>query len=312
MSKPRRFRFGVQEHRASNAKAWREKARLVEGLGYSTVYLPDHFGDQLGPLAALMSAADATTTLRVGSLVFDNDYRHPIVLAKEAATLDLLSEGRLDFGLGAGWLTSDYEQTGIPLDPPGIRIERMDEALQIIKSFFAGGSVSFTGKHYKLDAVEAAPVPVQKPHPPILLGGGGKRMLHLAGREADIVNINFNLSEGRINRKLVSTGMAGATDEKVAWIKEAAGERFSDIELSVTVFVANLTDDRVSVAEAMAAGLQSEPGEVLQTPHFLIGTVEQIVEDLQARRERFGISYVVVPDEAAQSLAPVVERLTGT
>jgi probable F420-dependent oxidoreductase len=312
VSKPRRFRFGVQEHRASNAKAWREKARLVEGLGYSTVYLPDHFGDQLGPLAALMSAADATTTLRVGSLVFDNDYRHPIVLAKEAATLDLLSEGRLDFGLGAGWLTSDYEQTGIPLDPPGIRIERMDEALQIIKSFFAGGSVSFTGKHYKLDAVEAAPVPVQKPHPPILLGGGGKRMLHLAGREADIVNINFNLSEGRINRKLVSTGMAGATDEKVAWIKEAAGERFSEIELSVTVFVANLTDDRVSVAEAMAAGLQSEPGEVLQTPHFLIGTVEQIVEDLQARRERFGISYVVVPDEAAQSLAPVVERLTGT
>ncbi len=312
MSKPRRFRFGVQEHRASNAKAWREKARLVEGLGYSTVYLPDHFGDQLGPLAALMSAADATTTLRVGSLVFDNDYRHPIVLAKEAATLDLLSEGRLDFGLGAGWLTSDYEQTGIPLDPPGIRIERMDEAMQIIKSFFAGGSVSFTGKHYKLDAVEAAPVPVQRPHPPIVLGGGGKRMLHLAGREADIVNVNFNLSEGRINRKLVSTGMAGATDEKVAWIKEAAGERFSEIELSVTVFVANLTDDRVSVAEAMAAGLQSEPGEVLQTPHFLIGTVEQIVEDLQARRERFGNSYVDVPDEAAQSLAPVVERLTGT
>ena len=312
MSKPRSFRFGVQEHRASNAKAWREKARLVEGLGYSTVYLPDHFGDQLGPIAALMSAADATTTLRVGSLVFDNDYRHPIVLAKEAATLDLLSEGRLDFGLGAGWLTTDYEQTGIPLDPPGIRIERMDEALQIIKSFFAGGSVSFTGKHYKLDAVEAAPVPVQRPHPPIVLGGGGKRMLHLAGREADIVNVNFNLSEGRINRKLVSTGMAGATDEKVAWIKEAAGERFSEIEMSVTVFVANLTDDRVSVAEAMAAGLQSEPGEVLQTPHFLIGTVEQIVEDLQARRERFGISYVVVPDEAAQSLAPVVERLTGT
>ncbi len=302
----------MQEHRAPNAKAWREKARLVEGLGYSTVYLPDHFGDQLGPVAALMSAADATTTLRVGSLVFDNDYRHPIVLAKEAATLDLLSEGRLDFGLGAGWLTSDYEQTGIPLDPPGIRIERMAEALQIIKSFFAGGSVSFTGKHYKVDGVEAAPVPVQKPYPPIVLGGGGKRMLHLAGREADIVSVNFNLSEGRINRRLVRTGMADATDDKVAWIKETAGERFPEIELSVTVFVANVTDDRVSVAEAMAAGLQSEPGEVLQAPHFLIGTAAQIIEDLQARRERFGISYIVVPDEAAQSLAPVVERLTGT
>ncbi|HEY7808425.1 MAG TPA: TIGR03621 family F420-dependent LLM class oxidoreductase [Croceibacterium sp.] len=312
MSTPRPFRFGVQEHRAPNAKAWRDKARLVETLGYATVYLPDHFGDQLGPVAALMSAADATTTLRVGSLVFDNDYRHPIVLAKEAATLDLLSDGRLDFGLGAGWLASDYEQTGIPLDPPGIRIERMAEALQIIKGFFAGGSVSFTGKHYKVDGVEAAPVPVQKPHPPIVLGGGGRRMLHLAGREADIVSVNFNLSEGRINRRLVHTGMAGATDEKVAWIKEAAGERFSEIEMSVTVFVANVTDDRVSVAEAMAAGLQSGPGEILQTPHFLIGTVEQIVEDLRARRERFGISYVVVPDEAAVSLAPVVEQLTGT
>jgi probable F420-dependent oxidoreductase len=312
VSTPRPFRFGVQEHRAPNAKSWREKARLVETLGYATVYLPDHFGDQLGPVAALMSAADATTTLRVGSLVFDNDYRHPIVLAKEAATLDLLSDGRLDFGLGAGWLASDYEQTGIPLDPPGIRIERMAEALQVIKGFFAGGSVSFTGKHYKVDGVEAAPVPVQKPHPPIVLGGGGRRMLHLAGREADIVSVNFNLSEGRINRRLVHTGMAGATDEKVAWIKEAAGERFSEIEMSVTVFVANVTDDRVSVAEAMAAGLQTEPSEVLQTPHFLIGTVEQIIEDLQLRRERFGISYVVVPDEAAVSLAPVVERLTGT
>jgi probable F420-dependent oxidoreductase len=312
VSKPRPFRFGVQEHRATSAEGWREKARLVETIGYSTLYLPDHFGDQLGPIAALMSAADATTRLRVGSLVFDNDYRHPIVLAKEAATLDLLSDGRLDFGIGAGWLASDYEQTGIPLDPPGIRIERMAEALQIIKSFFAGGAVSFAGKHYTVQGVEGAPSLVQKPHPPIVLGGGGKRMLRLAGREADIVSVNFNLSEGRVNRNLVRTGMADATDEKVAWIKEAAGERFSAIEMSVTVFVANVTDDRISVAEAMAAGLQSEPGEILQAPHFLIGTVEQIIEDLQARRERYGISYVIVPDEAAQSLAPVVERLTGT
>jgi probable F420-dependent oxidoreductase len=302
----------VQEHRAPSAGAWSEKARLVEALGYKTLYLPDHFGDQLSPIAALMSAADATTTLRVGSLVFDNDYRHPVVLAKEAATLDLLSEGRLDFGLGAGWQVSDYEQTGIPFDPPGLRIERMAEGLEIIKSFFAGGSVSFAGKHYKVDGVEAAPAPVQKPHPPIVLGGGGNRMLHLAGREADIVSVNFNLSEGRVNRKLVRTGLAEATDEKVAWIKEGAGDRFAAIELSVTVFVANVTDDRDTVAGALAAGLRSEPVEVLQTPHFLIGSVEQIIEDLQARRERFGISYVVVPDEAAVSLAPVVERLTGT
>lgn len=312
MGNRRPFRFGVQEHRAPNAKAWREKARLVESLGYSTLYIPDHFGDQLAPIAALMSAADATTKLRVGSLVYDNDYRHPVVLAKEAATLDLLSEGRLDFGLGAGWLASDYEQTGIPLDPPGIRIDRMAEALTIIKRFFAGGSVSFTGKHYTVKEVEAKPSPVQNPHPPIVLGGGGRRMLGLAAREADIVSINFNLSEGRINRDLVRTGLAEATDEKVGWIKEAAGDRLSKIELSVTIFVVNVTDDRDAVAAAMASGLGSEPREVLEMPHFLIGTVEQIIEALKARRERYGISQVIVPDDAAESLAPVVERLTGT
>ena len=143
MSEPRPFRFGVEEHRAASGTEWRERARLLESLGYTTVYLPDHFGDQLGPIAGLMAAAGATSKLRIGSLVFDNDYRHPVVLAKEAATLDLLSDGRLDFGLGAGWLASDYEQTGIPLDPPGTRIERMAEALEIIKAFFAGGSVTF-------------------------------------------------------------------------------------------------------------------------------------------------------------------------
>src|SRR5260370_6061268 len=162
-------------------------------------------------------------------------------------------------------------------------MERMAEALQIIKSFFSGSSVSFTGKHYKVDGVEAPPLRVKKPHRPIVLGGGGRRMLHLAGREADIVSVNFNLSEGRINRRLVRTGLADATDEKVAWIGEAAGKRFSDIELSVTVFVANVTDDRVSVAEAMAAGLQSEPCEGLQTPHFLIGTLDQLLGELQTR-----------------------------
>jgi len=284
----------------------------VESIGYSTLTIPDHFGDQLGPIAALMSAADATSRLRVGALVFDNDYRHPIVLAKEAATLDRLSGGRTDFGLGAGWLASDYEETGIPYDPPGMRIERMTEALTIIKAFFAGGTVSFTGKHYTIRGVDALPSPVQQPHPPIVLGGGGRRMLRLAAREADIISINYNLSEGRVNAELMRTGLAQATAEKLAWIKEAAGDRLSQIELGVTIFVANVTDDRDVVAGAMAAGLGAEPKDVLDMPHFLIGTIEQIVEDLVARRERYGISYVVVPGEAAESLAPVVERLTGT
>ena len=312
MSEPRPFRFGVQEHRAPSAKAWREKARSVEALGYTTIYLPDHFGDQLGPVAALMSAADATTTLRVGSLVFDNDYRHPVVLAKEAATLDLLSDGRLDFGLGAGWLAADYEQTGIPLDPAGTRIERMAEGLQIIKAFFAGGSVTFKGKHYAVEGVDAVPRPAQKPHPPIIVGGGGRRMLRLAAQEGDIVSVNYKLTEGRVNRALIRTGTSGATDEKLGWIKEAAGERFSEIELMATVFVANVTEDRDSVAAAMAAGFGSEPRDVLETPHFLIGTIDQMIEDIRARRERYGISHIVVPDSAAEELAPIVERLTGT
>jgi len=312
MSPPRPFRFAVQDHTtAPSASFWRDKARQYEALGYSTLYLPDHFGDQMGPIATLMAAADATTSLRVGSLVFDNDYRHPTVLAREAATLDVLSEGRLDFGLGAGWMASDYEQSGIPFDPPATRIERMQEALAIIKGLFAGGPVTFAGKHYTTTAMEGGPLPVQKPHPPFVIGGGGRRMLTIAAQEAQIVNVNFDLREGRVSRKVVRTGLAAATDEKFRWIRDAAGPRFDQLELSVTIFLANVTDDRESVAAAVGAGLGLEPADVLAMPHFLIGTIEQLCEDIQARRERYGISYVVVPGEAGEQLAPLVERLTG-
>jgi probable F420-dependent oxidoreductase len=308
----RTFRFAVQEHSAPSATAWRDKARLVEALGYKALYLPDHFGDQLAPIAALMSAADATSTLRVGSLVFDNDYRHPVVLAKEVATLDLLSEGRFDLGLGAGWMASDYEQSGIPFDSPGVRIERMAEGLEIIKGLLAGGAFSFAGKHYRITSLDGYPSPVQMPHPPILLGGGGRRMLRLAAKEADIVNVNYNLSEGRVNPALVKTGVASATDEKLAWIKEAAGNRIDQIELSVTIFFASITEDRETLAAAVAGGLGSDAAEVLETPHFLIGTVDEIVESLTQRRERYGISYVILPGDVAEAFAPVVERLSGT
>jgi probable F420-dependent oxidoreductase len=312
MGKPRPFRFAVQEHRAPSAKAWKDKARQVESLGYSALYLPDHFTDQMGPIAALMAAADATTSLRVGSLVFDNDYRHPVVLAKEAATLDLLSGGRFDLGLGAGWMASDYEQAGIPFDGPGTRIGRMKEALQIIKGLFGGVPFSFAGEHYRIKDMDGSPLPVQKPYPPILLGGGGRRMLRLAAREADIVNVNFDLREGHVNRDLVRSGLAEATDEKLAWIRDAAGERLDRIELSVTIFLANITDDRESVAMAMAAGLGARPQDILDMPHFLIGTVDQLVDALRLRRDRYGISFVIVPGEVAEEFAPAVARLAGT
>jgi probable F420-dependent oxidoreductase len=302
----------VQEHSAPTGAAWKDKARMVESLGYEVLYLPDHFGEQFGPIGSLMAAADATTALRVGSLVFDNDYRHPVVLAKEAATLDVLSEGRFDLGLGAGWLTSDYEQSGIALDPPGVRIERMEEGLAIIKGLLAGGKFSFAGKHYRISSLEGFPLPVQKPHPPIVIGGGGRRMLRLAAREADIVNVNYDLREGRVNRALVRTGLADATEEKLGWIREAAGERIERIELSVTIFFANITDDAGAVAGAMAGGMGVDAAAVLDTPHFLIGTVDEIVEVLTERRERYGISFVILPGEVAQDFAPVVERLSGT
>jgi probable F420-dependent oxidoreductase len=280
-------------------------------MGYATLYLPDHFSEQPGPIAALMAAADATTRLRIGSLVLDNDYRHPVVVAKEAATLDLLSDGRLDLGIGAGWMVSDYQQAGIPFDSAGTRIERLEEAVQILKKFFAGGAFSFEGKHYKIHGLEGAPAPVQRPHPPLLLGGGGKRMLSLAAREADIVHVNYNLSEGRINPKLVQTGMAERTGEKLGWIREAAGQRLEEIHLGFTVFFANVTDDRESLASALAPSMGFETRDVLEMPHFLIGTIEQIEEDLRARREKYGFSHVILPGETADELAPIVERLAG-
>jgi len=259
-----------------------------------------------------MSAADATTTLRVGTLVFDNDYRHPVVLAKEVATMDLLSDGRFDFGLGAGWLAQDYEQAGMPYDSPGVRIERMEEGLKIIKGLLAGGSFSFIGKHYRITQLEGYPLPVQKPYPPILIGGGGRRMLTLAAREADIVNVNFDLREGRVSRRTARSGFAEASAEKLGWVKEAAGDRFEDIELGAWVFMANVTEGREDVAAAIATGFGAEARDVLDMPHFLIGTVDELVDDLRARRDRYGFSFVVVPGEAAEAFAPVVERLSGT
>jgi probable F420-dependent oxidoreductase len=309
--KQKPFRFSVQEHHALSATQWRERARSIESMGYSALYLPDHFGDQPGPIAALMAAADATTKLRIGSLVFDNDYRHPVVLAKEAATLDLLSDGRLDLGIGAGWMVSDYDHAGIPYDPPGTRIDRLEEALAIIKGLFAGKAFSFTGKHYTIKEMEGTPTPVQKPHPRLLMGGGGKRMLSLAAHEADIVHVNYNLKEGRTNPALIRTGLAEATDEKIGWIKQAAGDRLSAIELGFTIFFATVTDDRESVASAVAPGMGLEPKDVLAMPHFLIGTIDQIEEDLEERRERYGFSDVAVPDGAVDALAPVVEHLAG-
>jgi probable F420-dependent oxidoreductase len=188
----------------------------------------------------------------------------------------------------------------------------MEEGLKIIKGLFAGGSFSFTGKHYRIKNLEGTPHPVQKPHPPILLGGGGRRMLSIAAREADIVNINYNLATGSASGAVAKTGTAQATDEKVRWIRDAAGDRFDQIELGAYIYSAGVTEDRDAVAAAFGPTLGMEPSELLAMPHVLFGTVDQIIEDLQSRRERFGFSYVILPGDVAEDLAPVVERLAGT
>ena len=307
-----KFRFGIQTSQANSAEEWAAKAKQIEELGYSTLFIPDHFNEQFAPVPALMAAADATSTLRLGTMVLDNDYRHPLVLAKEIATLDILSGGRVELGLGAGWMRSDYEQSGIPYDRPGVRIRRFEEGLQVIKGLFADGPFSFSGEFYNITNHDALPKPVQQPHPPILVGGGGRRILSIAAREADIVGVNFSLAEGEVNPAVAATGTADATREKVAWIREAAGERLGDIELNVTVFVCIVTDDREAMAERVGGGFGLSPDEVKATPHVLVGTVDQIAEDLEQRRDEFGFSYVVLSGDVFEAMAPVVKRLAGT
>jgi probable F420-dependent oxidoreductase len=306
------FRFGAQVADNKPGRAWADLARKLEDGGYSTLYVPDHFDDQVAPMVAMTWVAAATSELRVGSLVLDNDYKHPVVLAKEAATLDVLSDGRLDLGIGAGWLHTDYETSGIPFDPPGVRIDRLQEGVTIIKGLMTGEPFSFEGAHYKIDNLSGTPKPVQQPHPPILIGAGAKRMLTYAAREADIISVNFNLNAGFVGPEVVVTGTAELTAEKIDLIREVAGPRFDDIELSVTIFMAALHENREQLAEMVAGSFGQPPELVLESPHFLAGTEEQIVEQLQERRERFGFSHVVFAGGSYEAMLPVVGKLAGT
>lgn len=308
---PRPFRFGVQAFKSASRTEWVELARKAESLGYDVLTAPDHFDDQLAPVPALMCAADATTSLRVGALVWDNDYKHPVVLAKELATMDVLSEGRLEIGIGAGWMISDYEQAGIPYDRPGVRIDRFVEGLAIIKGLMGGELFSFAGEHYTISGMVGRPRPVQAPCPPILIGGGGKRVLTIAAREADIVGVNASMHAGVVGPDAIASMTAEAVDDKLAILREAAGDRLAAIELNVRAFMVNVTDHRDAALGAIAGALQVEPSMVANTPFALIGSPASIVEDLLARRERWGFSYVIVGGEDVESFAPVVAALAG-
>jgi len=303
------FRFAVQQGSARSGEAWAATARRAESIGYDMLVMPDHLGQQLSPFAALAAAAAATTHLRIGAFVFANDYRHPLILAREAATLDLLSGGRFEMGLGAGWMTSDYRQLGMTYDPAPRRIDRLAEAIPLIKRLLAGETVTHHGTHYQLDRAFTGVSPVQKPRPPLAIGGGGPRMLRLAVREAEIVGLvpGFD-AHGRPHfRQATET----ATAEKVALIREAAGDRFDRLELNLWLGDAALVGSGNSLLGSVAAAARWAPTAVYGSPYVLYGTLASVREKLLRRRDKLGISYYTVPSHAMESMAPLVGALAG-
>lgn len=312
MSSHRPFRFGIQASSARSRSEWVELAKASEDLGYSCLTMPDHYDDQLAPVPALMTAADATTTLRIGALVWDNDYKHPVVLAKELATMDLLSDGRLEIGLGAGWMISDYEQMGMPYDRAGVRIDRFVEGLEIIRRHMGPDAFSFSGEHYTISGHNGTPKPVQ-PMPPILIGGGGKRVLTIAAQQADIIGINATMHAGKVGPEAIATMTAEAVDEKVAIARDAAIAcgRLDAIEWNVRAFMVNVTADGAAARAGLAGAIGVEPSMVDTTPFALIGPPEELIERLIERREKWGISYVIVGQQDVASFAPVVAALAG-
>lgn len=304
------FKFAVHAHRAGSAGEWASLARRAEELGYDALYMPDHLGAQFGPLAALGAAAAVTRTLRIGSNVFANDFRHPLILAREAVTLDVLSDGRFDFGLGAGWQRSDYRQLGLAYDRPGIRIDRMVEALGIIKRLFAGEQVDHAGRFYRLEGARLEPPTVQRPHPPFFLGGGGRRFLRIAAREADIVGFIPGFSPA--GRPIARQATESALAERVAIVREAAGERFERLELKVFVADAGVTGGDQPIGASLAAGLKSlGPALVGGSPYLMYGSVAALRDRLLERRERTGISGYSIRATSMEALAPVVASLAG-
>jgi probable F420-dependent oxidoreductase len=314
MAHPRRFRFGVIAKNPRSGAEFAEHAQRIETQGYSTFFIPDHFVDHpLAPMPGIAFVAAATETLRVGTLVLGNDYKHPVVLATEAATVDVLSGGRLELGLGAGWMTADYERSGIDLDPARVRISRLDEALSVVKGLMGPAPFTFHGQHYQVDALDGEPKPVQQPHPPIIVGGGGPKVLAVAAKHAQIVGINANLQHGTPEHPDTVRSLSGAaTDEKLARLRDAAGDRFDDLEIQTLTGFVHVTDDRAAIASGMAAAFDVDTAVALETPAALVGTIDEMCAELEARRDRWQMSYVVVPEEYSDAFAPVVARLAGT
>ena len=259
----------------------------------------------------MAAAAAITTTIKVGALVFDCDFRHPAVLARELATIDVISQGRLEVGLGAGWKAVDYQRSGIAMDRAGVRVSRLIEHAAVLKGLWAEGPFSFAGEHYTITDLDGTPAPHRPGGPPILVGGGAPRLLGWAGATADIVGVNPSVHSGEIDQAAAEDGLAERIDQKLAWLRDGAGDRFDDIELNCWLAVAEITDDP-TFADAVAGMFGTDSTSLGQTPMALIGTPGEVAEKLQSRRERWGYSYIVIPGDKARDFAPVVASLTET
>lgn len=328
MSDHKPFRFSLQCFNTDSPANWRNLIAKTEALGYSTFFLADHFLSEgpalegtfhppqmLAALPAIAMALEQTSTLRVGCRVFCNDYHHPIMLAKEAATMDYLSEGRLEFGIGAGWIKAEYEAANFPFDDFPARYERFAEFVHGYKAFMSGEPLDIDGDFVQWSGFHGTPTPTQSPYPPLMIGGGSKKILTFAGEEADIVSLNFNNRAGMLGPDGMASGVADATAKKIDWIKAGAGARFSDIELEIGAYNTIITDHQEPTAAAIGEALGMSKEDILTHPHCLIGDIDFICDELIRRREAYGISYVAVIDDGennmVEAFAPVVERLSG-
>jgi probable F420-dependent oxidoreductase len=301
----RPFRFAAVIREAEDAKSWTGKARRLEDSGFDVLLLPDHLvGTRFAPVAAMTAAACATTRLRVGTLVFANDFRHPALLAKEAATIDVLSEGRLELGLGTGWMAADYTSSGLTLDPPGVRIDRLGEAIAVLKGLWSDGPFTFEGEHYRITGLDQRPKPVQRPHPKLHLGGGGPRVLRLAAREADVINLTLRVRADGSGPDRDDAGL-DAFLKKIDVVRTAAAGRYDAIELGTSVL-------QVGVRRTEAAWSAADSSRQDETPQVLLGSRQEIVDKLRHWRDEHDLSYFVLHNETdLDAFTPIVEELAG-
>jgi probable F420-dependent oxidoreductase len=311
----RPFRFLADASPIGTGPELAARARQAEDLGYAALVFPDHLLDQLSPTVAMATVAAITSTLRVGAFVLNNDLRHPAVLAQELASIDVLSGGRLDVAIGAGWNAPEYEAIGVPFDATPVRQARLAESVTVLKGLFSGEPFSFAGEHYSIRDYRAAPAPVQRPHPPFFIGGGGRRTLTLAGREADIVGLAPRIGPGQ---KVDPHSLTlAAAREKIDWVRAAAGARFDSLELNIypSGFPATVTDDLHGEARRVVdvlwarTGVELTEADVIDSPHLFIGSVDRLVEKFLQLREELGVSSVLLGEVG--ELAPVLEQVAG-